>query len=113
MFISTNIISIINDFILTISSRKILRLSIAILKKLCITENEDVLNEIYTVGLYKSIDSMYNNTSSNSNYMKHNTLHDEDVEVDLKIIAEILKRNYRELSSYERWITQVNSGNLR
>ena len=31
----------------------------------------------------------------------------------MKIIVEILKKNYRELSSFERWITQINSGNLR
>jgi hypothetical protein len=114
MFISSNIITIINDFILTLSSKKILRMSIAIMKNLCYTNNDDVLNEIYTVGLYKTIEILNNNNNHNNhNSGKNNNNNDEDVENDMKIIVEILKKNYRELSSYERWITQINSGNLR
>ena len=110
MFISSNIITIINDFILTLSSKKILRMSIAIMKNLCFTNNDDVLNEIYTVGLYKTMEILNNNNNHNSGKNNNN---DEDVENDMKIIVEILKKNYRELSSFERWITQINSGNLR
>jgi hypothetical protein len=110
MFISSNIITIINDFILTLSSKKILRMSIAIMKNLCCTNNDDVLNEIYTVGLYKTMEILNNNNNHNSGKNNNN---DEDVENDMKIIVEILKKNYRELSSFERWITQINSGNLR
>ena len=110
MFISSNIITIINDFILTLSSKKILRMSIAIIKNLCCTNNDDVLNEIYTVGLYKTMEILNNNNNHNSG---NNNNNDEDVENDMKIIVEILKKNYRELSSFERWITQINSGNLR
>ena len=38
---------------------------------------------------------------------------DQEYETDVKALAAVLERNYRELSTFERWSTEINSGALR
>jgi hypothetical protein len=46
-----------------------------------------------------------------SNMLKQ--FNDQEVEADFKSLYDVLMRNFRELSTFERWATEVKSGNLR
>lgn len=43
----------------------------------------------------------------------HKQAGDPEVETDVKDLYEVLMRNYREFSTFERWIAEVNTGLLR
>jgi len=43
----------------------------------------------------------------------HKQAADADFEADVIALEEILLRNYRELSTYDRWVSEVSSGALR
>mmetsp|Transcript_2948 Transcript_2948/g.4543 ORF Transcript_2948/g.4543 Transcript_2948/m.4543 type:complete len:471 (+) Transcript_2948:105-1517(+) len=105
-FLSAGVVHTLVELLSTAPTRKIVRMALATLANLAVTEDDALLNEMFTAGLLKVLDSM-----------KHNNFNrdaaDEDVENDLKSLYHVLTRNYRELSSYERWVTQVYSGTLR
>jgi V-type H+-transporting ATPase subunit H len=105
-YLSSGIIPILVDLLVAAPTRKIVRMTLATLRNLAATENEGVLNEMYTASLPKVLDGMNHN-----NFLR--TVGDEEVEQDFKFLMDVLGRNFRELSSYERWTSQVYSGALR
>jgi V-ATPase subunit H len=105
-FLSTGSIKVLADFLASAPSRKVLRMAAAGLRNLAGTENGQVLTEMLTVGVDKTIDSIMS-----SNAFKQSA--DPEMESDLKVLHEILLRNYRELSTFECWASEVQSGALR
>jgi len=87
-------------------SRKVVRMAIAMLRTLAATENSDILSEMLTEGLDKLLGTIIINNA-------HKQAADADFEADVIALEEILLRNYRELSTYDRWVSEVSSGALR
>lgn len=105
-YLSSGIIPVLVDLLTAAPTRKVTRMTLATLKNLSASENDDILNEMFTAALPKVLDGMAHN-----HFLK--TAADEEVEFDFKFLQEVLARNFRELSSYERWVSQVHSGALR
>jgi V-type H+-transporting ATPase subunit H len=97
-------ILLISDLLAASPSRKVTRMCIALLRNLTVTEL--ALNEMYTCGLVRTIENLTSNQS-----MKQ--MNDAEVEGDFKVLSDMLHRNYRELSTFERWTNEVESGALR
>lgn len=85
-------------------SRKITRMCIALLRNLTVTEM--ALTEMYTAGLVRVVENLTSN-----NAMKQ--MADVEVEADFKVLSDTLHRNYRELSTFEKWTSEMQSGALR
>lgn len=105
-YLSAGIIPILVDLLASAPTRKIVRMSLATLRNLAACEDDNMLNEMYTAQLPKVLDSMHHN-----HFLRNAA--DEEAEHDFKFLQEVLSRNFRELSSYERWASQVYSGSLR
>jgi hypothetical protein len=105
-FLTAGIIPILVDLLSAAPTRKIVRMTLASLRNLAASEDDNILNELYTAGLQRVVDTMAHN-----HFLRH--AGDEEAENDFKNLQEILTRNYRELSSFDRWMSQVNSGALR
>eukprot|EP01032_Pedospumella_encystans_P013842 gene13843-15918_t len=105
-FLASGIIPVLVDLLTAAPTRKVTRMTLATLKNLSVSEDDAVLNEMFTATLPKVLDTMHHN-----HFLK--TAADDEVESDFKFLQEVLARNFRELSSYERWASQVQSGSLR
>ena len=69
----------------------------------CISNHN--IDDVFT-GLLKQMDILMA-----SNILKF--LSDIEVDSDFKALHEVLVKNYRELSTFERWATEVKSRKLR
>lgn len=105
-FLHNNVISVVIDLLAASPSRKITRMSICAMRNLAEKQTDKILNEMYTAGVMRIIDNF-----SSNNAMKQ--MNDPEFEADFKVLSDILHRNYRELSSFERWASEVESGGLR
>ena len=105
-FLASGVIPILVDILSAAPSRKTVRMTLATLRNLACTEDDNILNELYTATLPKILDTM-----NAHNFLR--TVNDEEAEQDFKSLQEVLSRNFRELSSFERWTSQVYSGALR
>ena len=105
-FLSSGSIRVLVDLIAAAPTRKIVRMCLATLRNLAQNETDIILNEMLTAGLLRLIETM-----SHNNFPTQ--VGDEEVEQDFKFIHEVLVRNYRDLSSFERWASEVQSGALR
>lgn len=89
--------------ILVISTQQVSRVAMGALRNLCTSENNDILNAMFTAGLLRLVE----------NAAMVRALGDVEIEEDFKFVHNILLKNYRELSSFERWSNEVSSGALR
>lgn len=105
-FLAAGIIPVLVDLLSAAPTRKVVRMTLATLKNLAASEEDNILNEMYTATLPKVLDTMNYN-----HFLK--TAADDEVEADFKFLQEVLVRNFRELSGYDRWTSQVYSGALR
>jgi V-type H+-transporting ATPase subunit H len=105
-YLHNNVIATVVELLAASPSRKVTRMCISLLRQLADTHDHLVLNELYTAGVMRIID----NLSGNSMVKQMNDL---EVENDFKALQEVLAKNYRELSSFERWSSEVESGTLR
>ncbi|KAJ1436681.1 armadillo-type protein [Ochromonadaceae sp. CCMP2298] len=106
VFLSAGLIPLLVELLSVAPTRKIVRMVLALLSILAAPEDDATLNEMLTANLVRVLDTMKHN-----NFLKGGE--DEDVEADFKNLYEVLARNYRELSSYDRWASQVGTGALR
>jgi len=97
---------ILTELISTAPSKKVIRMSLATLRNLAVSENPDVLTEMLTGGLQKLLENMIQANA-------HKQSGDIEVEGDARTLFEILMKNYRELSTFERWVSEVQTGALR
>jgi hypothetical protein len=105
-FLSSGAVPVLVDFVSSAPTRKITRMALACLRNLATTENENIVNEMLTAGLLRLVETL-----SNAGFVKQAA--DPEIENDFKALFEILHRNHRELSTFERWTSEINSGALR
>ena len=105
-FLSAGTIRVLYDICSSAPSRKVVRMAIAALANLAHTENADVLTEMLTAGLDRLLDNII---SSNS----HKQANDPEFEADVKFLHDVLARNFRDLSSFDKWTSEVKTGALR
>jgi V-type H+-transporting ATPase subunit H len=105
-FLSSGSIRYLVDVLAAAPSRKIVRMVCSILRNLCCTENEDVLTELLTGPLQKLLENM---VASNA----HKQAGDPELETDVRVLYDTLMKNYRDLSTFDRWASEVHTGALR
>jgi hypothetical protein len=65
-----------------------------------------MMRTVSVIGLLKQMDILLA-----SNILKFHS--DIEVDTDFKALHEVLVKNYRELSTFDRWATEVKSTKLR
>lgn len=103
-FKSTGVVSTLVELLSSSPSRKVTRMTIAALRNLCETEDDDILTEMLGLGLLKVVE-----TAKQS----FKLVADTEAESDFKFVQDVLSHNYRELSTFERWVAEVRSGTLK
>jgi hypothetical protein len=96
----------LSELVAAAPTRKITRMALACLHNLAKAEDSDILTEIFATKLSRLVDTMMDNDS-------YKVQKDAELEGDIKGLSAVLERNFRELSTFERWATEVNSGSLR
>ena len=104
-FLSAGSVRTLIELVAAAPSRKVFRVSISALQNLASTENDKVLTEMLTHGLHKNLENIIQSNS-------HKQAGDVEVENDIRNLYDILMKNYRELSTFERWASEVNTGAL-
>ncbi len=105
-YLAAGAIPLIVEYLAASPSRKVTRMIISTLRNLAVAEDHRVLNEMLTAGIMRIID-MFNA----ANAIKQ--LADPDVEADYRVLQDIVAKNFRELTSFERYTSEVESGALR
>jgi hypothetical protein len=94
------------DLMSSAPSRKVVRMAVATLKNLAETQNDDVLTDMLSSGLQRILETMIQSNSFKSSG-------DPEFEADVTLLNTILGNNYRDLSTFDRWASQVTTGALR
>jgi hypothetical protein len=102
-FIPAGAVAVLVEQIAAPPTKKVTRVAIGALRNLCGGENNDIINAMFTAGLLRLVE---NNAAVKA-------IGDADIEEDFKFVHNVLLKNYRELSSFERWSNEVSSGALR
>lgn len=105
-FLTTGAVRALVEQLSAAPSRKVVRMSLASLRNLARGQNYDIMTEMLTCNLDKYLSNMMHANA-------HIQANDPEVEQDCKQLYDVLMKNYRELSSYDRWVAEVNSGLLR
>ena len=105
-FLSSPSIPVTSDLVAAAPSRKVVRMAIGYLCNLAKAEDPVVLTEMFSYGIEKSLDAMIQSNSLSQ-------AADPEFENDAKLLYDILMKNYRELTSFDRWATEVTTGALR
>jgi V-type H+-transporting ATPase subunit H len=106
LFLSSGAIATLSDFLAKSPSRKVTRVIVAAMKNLASTSNDDVLTEMFSANLEKILENL-----AQSSICKNST--DSEFDADVKALSDVLLRNYRDLSTFDRWMSEVQSGGLR
>ena len=106
LFLSSGTVPALVDLIAAAPSRKVVRMSVSTLSNIASGSNDDILAEMLTAGLDKLLCNMIAAHA-------HSQAGDPEVENDVKTLNETLIHNYRELSTFDRWTSEVQSGALR
>jgi hypothetical protein len=105
-FLHCGTILTLTELVAAAPSRKVVRMALASLLNLTHGSNEGVLTEMLTGGLTKMLENMIHSNA-------HKQAGDPEVESDVRNLFEILMKNYRDFSTYDRWMSEVKTGNLR
>jgi V-type H+-transporting ATPase subunit H len=105
-FLHAGTILTLTELVAAAPSRKVVRMALASLLNLTHGSNEGVLTEMLTGGLTKMLENMIHSNA-------HKQAGDPEVESDVRNLFEILMKNYRDFSTYDRWMSEVKTGNLR
>lgn len=105
-FLLAGSVPVLVDFVSAAPTRKIVRMALAALRNLGSTDDENIVNEMLTAGLLKLVETL-----SHAGFVKQAA--DVEIESDFKVLYEVLHRNHKELSTFERWAAEVNTGTLR
>jgi len=105
-FLTSPAIKIVSEVIAAAPSRKVVRLSVALLCNLARSEDSTALTEMFSSGLQKSLENMIQSSALKQ-------ANDTELEADARELFDILMTNFRELSTYDRWATEVKTGALR
>jgi V-type H+-transporting ATPase subunit H len=105
-FLHCGTILTLTELVAAAPSRKVVRMALASLLNLTRGSNEGILTEMLTGGLTKMLENMIHSNA-------HKQAGDPEVEADVRNLFEILMKNYRDFSTYDRWVSEVKTGNLR
>lgn len=105
-FLQAGASRILTELLATAPSRKVVRMALSTLRNLASSEDDNLLTEMLTGGLQKFLENMIQANA-------HKQSGDPEVESDAKALYDVLMKNYRELSTFERWISEVQTGTLR
>lgn len=105
-FLHCGTVLTLTELVAAAPSRKVVRMSLAALLNLTRGSNEGILTEMLTGGLTKMLENMIHSNA-------HKQAGDPEVEADVRNLFEILMKNYRDFSTFDRWVSEVKTGNLR
>lgn len=105
-YLSAGAVPTLLEFLASSSSKKVTRIIIFTLKNLSSFENDKILNEMFSAGILRLVDNL-----QASHAIKQ--LNDPDAEADFRALQDSLNKNYRELSSFDRLVSEYESGALR
>lgn len=105
-FLASGTIPILSELIAAAPSRKVVRMAVATLRNLSMLQHPDVLTEMLNVGIERQMEVFINNGS-------HKQAGDVELENDSKQLQEVLLRNFRDLSTFDKWVSEMQSGALR
>jgi V-type H+-transporting ATPase subunit H len=94
------------EFLATASSKKVIRIIVFTLKNLAALGNDTILNEMFSSGILRLVDNL-----AGSGTIK--LMNDAEADADFRALQDILNRNYRELSSFDRLRSEYEAGALR
>lgn len=103
-FRSTGVVATLVEILSAAPSRKVSRMAIAALRNLCSAEDDTILTEMLGLGLLTVVDTAR---------QSFKLVDDTEVDADFKYVQDMLTLNYRELSTFERWASEVRSGTLK
>jgi hypothetical protein len=99
-------VRVLTDLLSAAPSRKVVRMAAATLVNLVRSEDDGILTEMLTGGLVKILENMIHANA-------HKQAGDPEVEQDIRVLFDTLMKNYREYSSFDRWVVEVQNGTLR
>jgi V-type H+-transporting ATPase subunit H len=102
----SNVTSTLVDLIAAAPSRKIVRMAVATMYNLARTENDDILVAIFSTNLLRHLETIVN-TSLNLKQAS-----DIEFESDVKNLLDLLHNNLKELSTFDRYASELHSGSL-
>lgn len=105
-YLSAGTVPTLLEFLAATSSKKVIRIIVFTLKNLAGFGNENILNEMFASGILRLVDNL-----AGSGAIKQ--MNDSEAETDFRALQEILNKNYRELSSFERFKSEYEAGALR
>lgn len=122
-FLTAGVIPLLVELASSGPSRKVVRMCIGTLRNLAESQNADALTEMLTVGVQRLIESeqFFFFSARISFHWQYSGIAqapkagntDPEFENDLRTLNELLTINYRELSTFDRWVSQVHAGSLR
>ena len=105
-FLAAGAVKVLFDLCSSAPSRKVVRMAVAALANLAASESPEVLTEMLTVGLDRLLENLIQaGVPKQAN--------DPEFEHDVKFLHDVLLRNYRDLSTFDRWASEVQTGALR
>jgi len=105
-FHTLNVVKTEVDMLSAAPSRKVVRMIIATLHNLARSENDDILVDIFATNCLRHLETMIANK-------QHKTAGDVEFENDVKGLLDMLQANYKELSTFDRYTTELQSGDLQ
>jgi len=106
MFHTLNVAKTEVDMLSAAPSRKVVRMIVATLHNLARTEDDDILVDIFGTNCLRHLEVMIANKH-------HKNSGDVEFENDVKGLLEMLQTNYKELSTFDRYTTELQSGDLQ
>lgn len=94
------------EFLAAASSKKVIRIILFTLKNLATLGNDNILNEMFSAGILRLVDNLAGNGTIKQ-------MNDPEVDADFRVLMDVLNRNYRELSSFDRLRSEYEAGSLR
>lgn len=105
-FLTAGTISVLVDFLASSPSRKVSRVVVAALRNLGNMKHDDILTEMFSSNLEKVLLNVMQSTTCKESS-------DPEFDLDIHQLNEIMLKNHRDLSTLERWVSEIHSNALR
>jgi len=101
-FTRSETVSVLSEQIVTAPREKVVRVSLAALRNLCYGRLDSLNEQMITCGLPKTIENLL-----------ERQINDSELIEDAKFLSDALLKDARELSTWERYVSEVASGQLK
>lgn len=105
-FLASGAVPLLVDLTAAAPTRKVMRMCLSTLRDLSADENDLILNEMLSCGLLKTIETIVHTNAAKQ-------ADDVDVEQDVRFLYDIMLKNYRELTTFDRWCTEIRTENVK